>query len=104
MPSVRIPSAYAPISTGDEALLDDACHRSRDFPPNYDLILEGDVPGPVLVILSGWACRYKILPSGSRQIISFMMPCDFCDMHVAVSVDASIDADALGRVLSVLQR
>ena len=46
--------------------------------------LEGDEPDPVFVILSGWACRYKILPGGSRQIILFLMPGDFCDMHVAV--------------------
>ena len=42
------------------------------------------MPGPVFVVLEGWACRYKILPGGSRQIISFLMPGDFCDMHVAV--------------------
>lgn len=75
---------YAPISAADEALLEDACRRSRTLAPNHDLILEGDTPGPVFVILSGWACRYKILPGGSRQIISFLMPGDFCDMHVAV--------------------
>ena len=83
---------YAPISVADEALLEDACRRARKFPPNYDLILEGDVPGPVFVVLAGWACRYKILPGGSRQIISFLMPGDFCDMHVAVlaAMDHSI--------------
>lgn len=75
---------YAPIQAADQALLEEACRRSRKFPANYDLILEGDIPGPVFVILSGWACRYKILPGGSRQIISFLMPGDFCDMHVAV--------------------
>lgn len=75
---------YAPMSAADEVLLGDACRHPRTFPPNYDLILEGDEPGPVFVILAGWACRYKILPGGGRQIISFMMPGDFCDMHVAV--------------------
>lgn len=75
---------YAPISSADEAMLETTCRVRRTFPANYDLILEGDVPGPVFVILSGWACRYKILPGGSRQIISFLMPGDFCDMHVAV--------------------
>ncbi|WP_375393897.1 Crp/Fnr family transcriptional regulator [uncultured Sphingomonas sp.] len=75
---------YAPISGMDEAYLEDLCRRPRKFPAHYDLILEGDLPGPVFVVLSGWACRYKILPGGSRQIISFLMPGDFCDMHVAV--------------------
>lgn len=75
---------YAPLSSADEATLEAACRHPRKFPAGHDLILEGDTPGPVIVILSGWACRYKILPGGSRQIISFMMPGDFCDMHVAV--------------------
>ena len=26
------------------------------------------------MILEGWACRYKLLPEGSRQITAFLMP------------------------------
>ena len=33
-------------------------------------------------MLEGWAYRYKILPDGSRQIMAFMMPGDFCDLHI----------------------
>jgi CRP-like cAMP-binding protein len=47
-----------------------------------DLIREGDQPGPLLVILDGWACRYKILPNGARQMLAFLMPGDSCDLHV----------------------
>ncbi|GAA0675539.1 CRP-like cAMP-binding protein [Sphingomonas insulae] len=46
-----------------------------------DLIREGDPPGPVLVVLEGWAFRYKVLPSGTRQIMAFLMPGDACDLH-----------------------
>ncbi len=83
---------YAPITVADVALLEAACRHPRDYPANHDLIREGDVPGPVFVVLKGWACRYKILPGGGRQIISFLMPGDFCDMHVAVldAMDHSI--------------
>src|ERR1700679_4193207 len=75
---------YAPMSAADEVLLRDACRHPRTFRPNYDLILEGDEPGPWFVMRAGWACPYKILPGASRQIISFMMPGPSCDMHVAV--------------------
>ena len=73
----------APLS-GDElnhitAVLD----RVRRVPARYDLIREGDQPGPVFAILSGWACRYKILPEGTRQIMAFLMPGDICDIDVA---------------------
>ena len=83
---------YAPLSPEDVSLLEAACLHPRKFPPAYDLIREGDKPGPVFVLLEGWACRYKILPGGGRQIISFLMPGDFCDMHVAVldAMDHSI--------------
>jgi CRP-like cAMP-binding protein len=47
-----------------------------------DLIREGDPPGPVLVVLEGWAFRYKVLPSGARQIMAFLMPGDACDLHI----------------------
>lgn len=36
----------------------------------------------MFVMLEGWACRYKILPSGTRQIMAFLMPGDACDLHI----------------------
>ena len=36
------------------------------------------------MILEGWACRYKMLPEGTRQITAFLMPGDCCDMHASV--------------------
>ena len=36
------------------------------------------------MILEGWAARYKTLPSGARQIVAFLIPGDFCDLHVAI--------------------
>ncbi len=36
----------------------------------------------MFVMLEGWACRYKILPNGSRQIMAFLMPGDACDLHI----------------------
>jgi len=74
-----------PLSSGDIALLTDACQNQRVFAPRTDLIREGDKPGPGFVILDGWACRYKLLPEGTRQITSFLMPGDACDLHASVS-------------------
>ena len=75
---------FAALSDAEVALLTDATRHWRKYTAGQDLIREGDTPGFVFVVLEGWAIRYKILPDGTRQIISFLMPGDFCDMHVAV--------------------
>jgi CRP-like cAMP-binding protein len=70
----------------DVELLDAVCATQRSVPAQQDLIREGDEPGPVFILLKGWACRYKLLPEGTRQITSFLMPGDCCDLHAAVFV------------------
>ena len=47
-----------------------------------DIASEGDRPDTVRVFLSGWACRYKVLQDGRRQIVNFILPGDTCDTHL----------------------
>jgi len=94
---------YAALTREDAALLEAACSVVRDVPAREDLIREGDKPGPVFVVLKGWACRYKMLPEGSRQITALLMPGDFCDMHASVldEMDHSIATLTPARVAMV---
>ena len=69
-------SGFGKLSVKDIAALTDATSRARKVKAKHDLIREGDRPGPVFVILEGWACRYKILPSGTRQVLAYLMPGD----------------------------
>ena len=62
-------------------MLIEACEPTRIVPRNRDLIREGETPGPLIVILKGWACRYKVLRDGNRQIMALLLPGDFCDLH-----------------------
>ena len=48
------------------------------------MIAEGDRPDNVHVVLEGFACRYKILPDGERQIMAYLVPGDMCDLHVTI--------------------
>lgn len=75
---------YAELSGAEIAVLEAATANARNLPAKQDLIREGDRPGPVFVMLEGWACRYKILPSGTRQVLAFLMPGDACDLHVGL--------------------
>lgn len=75
---------FAELAQTDVDALAAATAHPRAMPPRKDLIREGDRPGPVLVMLEGWAFRYKVLPNGSRQIMAFLMPGDACDLHIGL--------------------
>lgn len=72
------------LQPSDVAVLNAITKISRKTPARRDLIREGDQPGPMFVILEGWACRYKILPNGGRQILAYLMPGDGCDLHIGL--------------------
>ncbi|MBR2173411.1 Crp/Fnr family transcriptional regulator [Sphingopyxis sp.] len=75
---------FGHLGPDDVAALAAATAAPRMVGARRDLIREGDQPGPVFVILDGWACRYKILPSGTRQVLAFLMPGDSCDLHAGL--------------------
>jgi len=51
----------------------------RAIAARRDLIREGESPHFVYLLLDGWACRYKTLADGRRQIVSFLLPGDIFD-------------------------
>ncbi|MFV0623798.1 Crp/Fnr family transcriptional regulator [Sphingomonas sp. ac-8] len=59
-----------------------------------DLIVEGAPPRAVFLIVSGWACRFKTLEDGRRQIVGFLLPGDVCDLNnvLLARMDHSIGA------------
>lgn len=77
-------NGFANLSTAEVASLTAATAAPVSYGPKHDLIREGDRPGPVFVVLDGWVCRYKILPSGSRQVLAYLMPGDSCDLHIGL--------------------
>jgi CRP-like cAMP-binding protein len=77
-------SAASKLSGEDDHTLAELCKNVRSTPANQDIISEGDNPQHVHIMLEGWAARYKILRDGSRQITAFLIPGDFCDLHVAI--------------------
>jgi CRP-like cAMP-binding protein len=45
-----------------------------------DIVRVGERPDACTVLLDGWACRYKLLPDGKRQITGFLIAGDVCDL------------------------
>lgn len=76
--------AFAKLSADDRAALAQVARNYRYVDPRRDVISEGDKPRHVHLVLDGWACRYKQLPDGKRQIVSLFVPGDFCDVNVYI--------------------
>ena len=72
------------LNVEDCARLDTVIAEPRSVPAHTDIIEEGATPENVHLVLDGWAYRYKSLPDGKRQIMAFLIPGDFCDLHIAV--------------------
>jgi CRP-like cAMP-binding protein len=72
------------LGEADRQALEGVCEETRHVARHTDIISDGDSTEYVHLILEGWAYRYQVLKDGARQITAFLIPGDFCDMHVAV--------------------
>jgi CRP-like cAMP-binding protein len=95
--------AFGPLPEADKRLLDEISRDARSVGPKTDLIREGDTPSDVNLILEGFACRYKVLPDGTRQIMAYLVPGDFCDLHVFIlkAMDHSIATLSACKVVKI---
>ena len=77
--------AFVKLSKDDLAAIEQVTSKNiRKIDARRDIIREGDKPTAVNVMIEGWACRYKQLPDGRRQIVSFFIPGDLCDTNVFI--------------------
>ena len=97
-PLVRKLSHFAPLAAADRAILDGLLADQESFAADVDIISEGMAPRSVFVIVSGMAARYRSLPDGGRQIMTFLIPGDLCDFRVFL---ASVMDHSIGTVTPV---
>jgi len=86
---------YVRLSPEDLASLTAAASKHvRHVGARHDLVREGDRARSVIAVLEGWACRYKQLPDGRRQIVSILTPGDLCDANFLLpgTMDYSVAA------------
>lgn len=85
---------YAPLRTEDKLALEAEALNIRRYEPRDVLARQGEPIDRIFIIVEGFACRYKLLPDGRRQITAFMLPGDLCDTRTfsLPSMDHSIAA------------
>lgn len=103
-PLARRLEEYADLSPEDREVIDRiSSHRIRTVSARRDLVREGESPSLVYLILEGWACHYRTLRNGRRQIVDFAIPGDLCDLNVYIleCLDTSIAAITRLRVAEI---
>lgn len=103
MPTLQSPltsklSAYVALSPGDLDILSRFHKRRRSFRPGHELVHEGQRHGSAFVLAEGWACSYKMLPDGERQIVDFQIPGDFIGLRSILFRTSDHSAEALTRI------
>jgi CRP-like cAMP-binding protein len=80
-PLVRKLGAFVALSDAELSVLESLHKRRRTFVAGRDLVHQGQSDQAAYVLLSGWACSYKILQDGKRQIVDFQIPGDFLGLR-----------------------
>lgn len=84
-PSTMKMEQFTAFSDMEKRRLDElVCGKREQHAPREDIIADGAHSDLCHVVVSGLACRYKLLPDGSRQIMAFLIPGDLCDAEIFV--------------------
>jgi CRP-like cAMP-binding protein len=73
--------AFVALSETELAVLEELNKRRRTFVAGRDLVEQGQTEQSSYVLSSGWACSYKLLEDGQRQIVDFQIPGDFLGLR-----------------------
>ena len=95
----------AVLNDDDRAKLHVLCRSPQRVKKRATIIQAGDRPEDVHLILRGFACRMKYLPSGRRQIMALLIPGDFCDLNAGFldAMDYNIVMLSPGMIVNVSQ-
>ena len=72
--------------------------ETRHFRPHQYLAHASEVQDAIYRIDEGWACRFRLLPDGRRQITALFVPGDYCEPQWALGEPAAQSITALTNV------
>ncbi len=73
--------AFVALSATEISTLESLHKRRRTFVAGRDLVHQGQSKQAAYILASGWACSYKLLQDGQRQIVDFQIPGDFLGLR-----------------------
>jgi CRP-like cAMP-binding protein len=108
---VRRLSHLADLAPKELALVESLAERTEEIAAGTELIREGEALNSPRLLMAGWACRFRTLPDGRRQIFEFILPGDLyglCLRPQAIALTTSLaltpvviaDAGPLGEAVT----
>ncbi|OLO08685.1 Crp/Fnr family transcriptional regulator [Salinicola sp. MH3R3-1] len=80
-PLVRKLGAFVSLSEAELRVLETLHKRRRRFIAGPELVHQGQSDQAAYILASGWACSFKMLKDGGRQIVDFQIPGDFLGLR-----------------------
>ncbi len=80
-PLARKLGAFVALSETELSVLERLHKRRRTFVAGRDLVHQGQSDQAAYILMSGWACSYKDLADGQRQIVDIQVPGDFIGLR-----------------------
>jgi CRP-like cAMP-binding protein len=90
--------AYVRLDARDREALSGLTTTRRRFEKAAVIAREGERLDRVFWVEDGWACRYRRVKSGERQIVNFILPGEFFDLQGLVSTRCDHTVAALSDV------
>lgn len=81
-PLIRKLSIFTTLSAEEQKAVMEATTKTISLQANDDIASRGEKVTGVKLLLEGFACRFKFLEDGRRQILAYLLPGDLCDLHV----------------------
>jgi len=80
-PFARKLGAFVALTGAEMSALDRLHGKRKIFPAGRDMVHQGQTNQSCYILASGWVCSYKLLSSGTRQIVDFQIPGDFLGLR-----------------------
>ena len=84
-------SRFVSLSKDDISFLETLCGKQELVQKAVNLAEEGDAPSRGFAICRGLACRYRDMPDGRRQILTFLMPGVSFQISATTKLAAALD-------------